>query len=723
MEQNKTTKSQFPIAGMHCASCALTIERALRKVPGVKSVSVNFATEKATIEHENVDPETFKKAVANTGYDLIVEPLGLAEGIHAEHKMEKMDMHDHHRMLKEAEIKKLRNKFLVGAILSGLVILLSFPDYFKFLNLESFLPNPWRFVLLVIFTLPVEFWVGGQFWRGAWFGLKSFRANMDTLVALGTGAVEAKAKGKAGEAIKKLLRLQAKVAHLVSGKGLRDISVEEIKIGDVLLVKPGEKVPTDGLIIEGQSSLDESMVTGESMPVDKKVGSEVIGATINKTGVFKMRATKVGKETFLAQIIKLVEEAQASKAPIQRLADRITGYFVPLVLVISVISFGVWLFAGPEPSWRFALLNAVAVLVVACPCALGLATPTAIMVGTGKAAERGIIIRDAEALELAGKIDTVILDKTGTLTKGEPVVTDILTPTPGVGREMVLQIAGSLARLDNHPLSLAVAKKASGEKMLEVKNFQNIPGQGLSGEINGIKYFLGKPKSKSDFNKLLKSGFGQDKLLKSDFGSTVIFLSSEKEVLGLIALADELKESAAEAIQKLASLGLEIWLLTGDNERTAEAVGQKLGIKNIMARVLPQNKSQKVKELQAKGKKVAMVGDGINDAPALRQADIGIAIGTGTDIAIEAGDITLISGDPMHIYEAIKLSRATLRNIKQNLFWAYIYNLILIPVAAGVLWPLFGILLNPILAGGAMAFSSVSVVLNSLRLRRIKFSH
>ncbi|OGI68974.1 hypothetical protein A3A09_01995 [Candidatus Nomurabacteria bacterium RIFCSPLOWO2_01_FULL_42_20] len=812
---NKTTKSQFPVIGMHCASCALTIERALKKVPGVKGASVNFATEKATVEsEEEIDSKVLKKAVADTGYNLIVQSDGVSsEGVHTEHKMEGMeekpaDMHDHHRMLKEAEIKKLRNKFVIGAILSVLVILLSFPDYFKVFNLESFLPTSWRFILLFILTLPVEFWVGYQFWRGAWFGLKGFRANMDTLVALGTGTafifstivtileivapvdgldvyfdvaavvttlvilgkfLEARAKGAASEAIKKLLRLQAKVAHIVhEGGHIMDISVEEIKAGDILLVKPGEKVPTDGLIIEGESSLDESMVTGESMPVDKKVGNEVIGATINKTGAFKMRATKVGKDTFLSHIIKLVEEAQASKAPIQKLADQITGFFVPIVLAISIISFVIWIFAGPEPSLRFALINAVAVLVVACPCALGLATPTAIMVGTGKAAERGIIIRDAEALELAGKIDTVILDKTGTLTKGEPIVTDIKaglqksdfkgSPKSDFGEPeaRLLQIAGSLARLDNHPLDIAVAKKASNEKLLEVKNFKNTPGKGISGEIGGKKYFLGNQNWLSEFNILVTEENNKKVIELEQGGKTVIFLfslgysltgeaqdevlglnqskelvgpratthglarTSHGEVLGLIALADEIKESALLAVQKLSSLGLEIWLLTGDNERTAQAVSRKLGITNIMSRVMPENKSEKVKELQAKGKKVAMVGDGINDAPALTQADIGIAIGTGTDIAIEAGDITLISGDPMHVYEAIKLSRQTLRNIKQNLFWAYIYNIVLIPVAGGVLWPLFGILLNPILAGGAMAFSSVSVVLNSLRLKRVK---
>ena len=764
MSENKVQKSQFPIIGMHCASCALTIEKALKKVPGVKSAMVNFAGETATVEHgSDLKKEDLKNAVANTGYNLITDAPS-SEDVHASHQMagqesqksSATDPHDHHRMLKEAEIKKLKNKLIVGTILSALVLFLSFPDYFSFIdtgNLISDSVSSSRFLILLLLTLPIEFWVGYQFWRGALYGLKGFRANMDTLVVLGTGAafffsaivtilkltsetdldvyfdvsalvttlvilgkfLEAKAKGRASEAIKKLLRLAAKVAHIVhEGGHVMDVSVEEVKVGDILLVKPGEKIPVDGLIVEGNSSLDESMVTGESMPVDKKTGDGVIGATINKTGAFKMQATKVGRDTFLSHITQVVEDAQASRAPIQKLADKITEYFVPIVLAISIISFLTWIFAGPEPSLRFALINAVAVLVVACPCALGLATPTAIMVGTGLAAERGIIIRDAEALELAGKIDTVILDKTGTLTLGEPSVTDVL------GENDILEIAGSLARLDNHPLDIAVAKAAEKEKKLSVLNFKNYPGKGINGEIASINYYLGNQNWLSEF-KLSLSEDNKKKMGElEEGGKTVIFLFTEEKIIGLIALADKIKESSITAVARLKDLGLEVWLITGDNERVAKAIGDKVGVTNILARVLPEDKSKKVRELQDKGKRVAMVGDGINDAPALTAADIGIAIGTGTDIAIEAGDITLISGNPLGIYEAIKLSRQTLRNIKQNLFWAYIYNIVLIPVAAGVLWPIFGLLLNPILAGAAMAFSSVSVVLNSLRLKRFK---
>lgn len=783
-------REQFFISGMHCASCALTVEKAIKKVSGVKNVSVNFASEKAAVEFEEgaVNLESLKNAVLKTGYKLIAENGLAAEGIHSGHFLADKKMgggaeHDHHQMLKEAEINLLKKKLWVGGILSIGVLLLSFPDYFNLFS--SLLPRSLRFLVLLVLTAPVEFWVGWQFWRGAWYGLKNFTANMDTLVALGTGTafvfsfivaileiggfksginldvyfdvsavvitlvilgkyLEAKAKGSASEAIKKLLKLQAKTA-IVLHEGGQEMAmpIEEVKVGDVILVRPGEKIPVDGVIIEGSSAVDESMVSGESMPVDKKIGDEVIGATINKTGAFKFRATKVGKETFLAQVVKLIEEAQASKAPIQKLADKITGYFVPIVLGIAILSFIIWLIWGPEPSLSFALINAVAVLVVACPCALGLATPTAIMVGTGKGAMRGIIVRDAEALELAGKINVIVLDKTGTLTKGEPAVTDVIAFDKGQEDEVlryaaslekfsehpiakaVVAFAASLGESSSHPLDIAVREKAKVENinLFTVSNFQALPGKGLEGDImingNSTKFSFG--------NRLLMESVGLDvsqyenQLQKlENEGKTVMILAADR-LLGAVAVEDALRAEAAEAIKLLKNLGLEIWMITGDNERTAKAVGERLGIERIMAKVLPDKKSDKIKELQGQGKKVGMVGDGINDAPALTQADVGIAIGTGTDIAIESSDITLVSGDPMGIYEAIKLSRKTLANIKQNLFWAYIYNLLLIPVAAGILWPFFGVLLSPILAGGAMAFSSVSVVLNSLRLKKLKF--
>jgi len=756
-------KEQFIIAGMHCASCALTVERALKKATGVKNAEVNFATEKASVEYENpATPETLKEAVAKTGYQLITD----ADEKHKGHEARgpTTEEHDHHRMLKEAEIKSLRKKFILGAVLSVFVVLLSLPDYFQ--SIGKLMPDLFRLFILFLITIPIEFLVGWQFWRGAWYGLKNFTANMDTLVAMGTGAafffsafvvfstigdlrfatgnlkvyfdvsaivttlvilgkyLEAKAKGAASEAIKKLLKLQAKKARILhEGKHEMEIPIEEVQKGDIVIVKPGEKIPVDGIIIEGESAIDESMVTGEPMPVDKKAGNEVIGATINKTGAFKFRANKVGKETFLAQIIKLVEEAQSSKAPIQQFTDRITGWFVPIVLLVAILSFVSGIIWGPSPSLSFALINAVAVLVIACPCALGLATPTAIMVGTGKGAQRGIIIRDAEALELAGKIDTIVLDKTGTLTKGEPAITDIISLTKTFSEKEILKISASMEKLSEHPIAKAVVKKAENADLYEVKNFLAHPGKGIEGElkINELyqKLFLGNRAMLKEIGAEISSETEKQVLSLETEGKTLLFLAQESKTLGIIAVADEIKETAVEAVKLLKKLGLDVWMITGDNERTAEAVGKKLGITNIMARVLPAQKTEKIKELQRQGKKTAMVGDGINDAPALAQADVGIAIGTGTDIAIESGDITLISGDPLTIYEAIKLSRRTLTNIKQNLFWAYVYNIVLIPVAAGALYPFFGILLNPILAGAAMAFSSVSVVLNSLRLKKL----
>lgn len=773
MMSNK--REQFGIIGMHCASCALTIEKALKSVPGVKNATVNFASEKVLIEFEdNIRFEDLSDSVKKYGYKLILNEKTENQEYktHQGHKHEMAasesgNEHDHHKLLKEAEIKLLLKKFIIGAGLSVLVIILTLPDYFSSLN--QIMPVSWRLFLMLLLTIPVEFWTGWQFWTGAWMGLKNFRANMDTLVTLGTGAafiysfivallaisgaglsqgaiqlqvyfdisavvttlvilgkyLEAKAKGSASEAIKKLLKLQAKTAHVLhEGKHEMEVPIEQVQVGDIILVKPGEKISVDGIVIEGDSAIDESMVTGESMPVDKKVGDEVIGATINKTGAFKFRATKVGKETFLARIIKLVEEAQGSKAPIQKFADRITEYFVPIVLGIALMSFIVWLIWGQTPSLSFALINAVAVLVVACPCALGLATPTAIMVGTGKGAEHGIIIRDAEALELAGKINTVVFDKTGTLTKGEPAVTDILAVE---NNEEIVKISASLGKQSSHPLDTAIQKKAEelNVQFYEVKNFKAYPGKGIEGEVvidnQPQKIFLGNRSLLEDAKISLTEEIENKVAALESEGKTALFLADERRFMGAIAVADVLKEGAAESIKLLNGLGVEVWMITGDNERTAAAIGKRLGVKNVMAKVLPDIKAKKIKELQKQGKNVAMVGDGINDAPALTQADVGIAIGTGTDIAIESGDITLVSGEPMGVYEAIKLSRRTLNNIKQNLFWAYIYNMILIPVAAGALWPFFGILLSPILAGGAMAFSSLSVVLNSLRLKKIRF--
>lgn len=538
-----------------------------------------------------------------------------------------------------------------------------------------------------------------------------------TLVILGK-YLEARAKGAASEAIKRLLKLQAKTAHVIRNGKEEEIKIEEVRIGDIILVKPGEKIPVDGMIIYGESAIDESMISGESMPVEKTAGSEVVGATINKSGAFKFEAKKIGKDTFLAQIIKTVEEAQGTKAPIQRLADKITGYFVPVVLVISISAFVFWIVWGE--TLGFALSAAIAVLVVACPCALGLATPTAIMVGVGKAAEKGIIIRDAEALETAGKIDTVVLDKTGTLTKGEATVTDIIEiQNSSNEKNLVLRLAAIAEKKSEHPLAQAIVKKAKEEKIEipELQNFKSFSGSGVKGFYEGKEIIVGNENLLKQ-EKIDISGL-QEKLDElENQAKTAVLVAYDKKAIGIMAMADELKDGAKETIKSLEKLGVEIWMLTGDNEKTAQAIGDEAGVKKIMSKILPHQKLEKIKELQEKNKIIAMVGDGINDAPALTQANVGIAVGSGTDIAIESSGITLISGDVKGVYEAIKLSRKTLKNIKQNLFWAYIYNLILIPIAAGALWPFFNILLNPILAGGAMAFSSLSVVLNSLRLKR-----
>ncbi|MEE9200583.1 MAG: copper-translocating P-type ATPase, partial [Candidatus Brocadiales bacterium] len=565
-----------------------------------------------------------------------------------------------------------------------------------------------------------------------------------TLIILGK-YLEGKAKGKASEAIKKLAKLSAKKALVVREGKEVEISVSEVVVGDVIVVKPGWKVPVDGIIVEGGSTIDESMVTGESMPVDKKSGDEVIGATVNTTGAFKFRAVKVGKDTFLAQVIKLVEEAQGSKAPIQRLADRVSQYFVPAVILIAVVTFLTWLFFGPAPAFTFGLVNFVAVLIIACPCALGLATPTAIMIGTGKGAEKGILIRNAQALELLHKIKVLVLDKTGTLTKGEPAVTDI-KEFDSAGKQEIVRIAASLEKHSEHPIAEAILRFAASpgknssrpldetgkeefkkEKLtlFKVENFSAVPGHGLTGEISlkdGMgKAFLGNRKLMMKENIDLSSGELQIISALEGQGKTVMILALGGKPLGVIAVADVLKEDSREAVEAITNMGITLIMITGDNQKTAEAIGKEVCIEKVIAGVLPEDKAKEIKKLQAGGSVlVGMVGDGINDAPALAQADVGIAMGTGTDIAKEAGEIILVSGNLSVLVEAIRLSKATLRIIKQNLFWAFFYNSALIPIAGGVLYPFFGILLNPIFAAAAMSFSSITVVLNSLRLKRFR---
>jgi len=744
-------KITLPVHGMSCASCVKKVESALSGLEGVIKASVNFATERASVQYipGTVSLDDFKKAVKDAGYEI------LDTG-----QVEKEDVVDQERAAREAEFKKLKRKFIAGLVLVIPVLLLA---YWKTLGLNRLydLSRETNFYLQLIFQTPIQFWVGWRFYTGAWKSAKHNSADMNTLIAVGTSAaylysvmamffpnlfsaqglapdvyfdtagaivvlillgrlLEARAKGQTSEAIKKLIGLQAKTARVVWNGQEEDIPIEEVEIGDRVVVRPGEKIPVDGIVKEGHSAVDESMVTGESIPVEKHAGDEVIGATINKTGTFNFEATKIGKDTMLSQIVKMVEEAQGSKPPIARLADIIAGYFVPAVIGIAVITFAVWYFFGPVPALTYAVLNFVAVLIIACPCALGLATPTSIMVGTGKGAESGVLIRGGEALETAHKLKAIVLDKTGTLTEGKPSVTDIAV-FGGFKEEEVLRFSASAEKGSEHPLGEAIVNQALERNLSLVapENFNAIAGHGIEATIEGKSVLLGNVKLMQDRGIPLKElEVKADEF--SNQGKTPMFVAVDNKPAGIVAVADTLKENSKAAVEALHRMGIEVAMITGDNKRTADAIAKQIGIDRVLAEVLPDGKADEVKKLQAEGKKVAMVGDGINDAPALAQADVGIAIGTGTDVAMEAADITLISGDLRGVLTAIALSRATIRNIKQNLFWAFAYNTILIPVAAGVLFPFFGILLNPIFAAAAMGLSSVTVVSNALRLRRFR---
>jgi Cu+-exporting ATPase len=744
-------KITLPIHGMSCASCVKKVETALNGLEGVVKANVNFATERATVQYipGAVSMVDFRKAVKEAGYEVLEVETAKKE-----------DLVDREKAAREAEYRKLKRKLTAGILLVIPVFLLA---YWKALGLSAFftLSRDVNFYLQLIFQTPIQFWVGWQFYVGAWKTAKHKSADMNTLIAVGTSAaylysvlasffpwlfaaqglmaevyfdtagaiivlillgrlLEARAKGQTSEAIKKLIGLQAKTAKVVRDGEEADIPVEEVAMSDLVIVRPGEKIPVDGIIKEGRSSVDESMITGESIPVEKNPGDQVIGATINKTGSFKFEATKVGRDTMLAQIIKMVEEAQGSKPPIARLADIIASYFVPAVIGIAVLTFIIWYLFGPTPALTYAVLNFVAVLIIACPCALGLATPTSIMVGTGKGAEGGVLIRGGEALETAHKLNAIVMDKTGTLTKGEPSVTDIIEFN-NYRREEILRYAASAEKGSEHPLGEAIVNRAKEENLplIDPKNFSAIAGHGIEATIDGRLLLMGNEKLMKDrgiqLNGLLKKA---EEL--SNQGKTPMFVVLDQRPAGIIAVADTLKENSKEAVEALHRMGIEVAMITGDNRRTAEAIARQIGIDRVLAEVLPEVKAEEVKKLQSEGKKVAMVGDGINDAPALAQADVGIAIGTGTDVAMESSDITLISGDLRGVVTAIALSKATIRNIKQNLFWAFAYNTILIPVAAGVLFPFFGILLNPIFAAAAMGLSSVTVVSNALRLRRFK---
>ena len=753
----KAKRIILSVSGMHCAACANTIEKSLKRVKGVSSANVNYATEKAYVEAEEGMEGKLVDAVKNAGYEAMVheeEHAGMAMGEHA----------DHARAMKESEIQRLKNELLLALCLSVPIFILSFPEIFGVRIGDMALTN------IVIFALatPVQLVAGMRFYRGTMAGLRTLSANMDTLIAMGTSAaygysvvatfapqalgaglavtyydsaaviitfillgkyLEAVAKGKTGEAVKRLVGLQPKTARVVRGVKEVEVRVEDVKVGDVLVIRPGEKIPVDGVVVSGESHVDESMITGESIPVAKRKGDEVIGATMNKLGSFRMRATKVGKDTALAQIIRLVEEAQGSKAPIQRLADVVASYFVPAVILIALLAFGFWylvapgMFALPVQPLVFALSILVSVLIIACPCALGLATPTATMVGTGKGAENGVLIKGGEALEAAGKITAVVLDKTGTLTKGKPELLDVAV-VGSLSGDVLLSFAAAAEIGSEHPLAEAIVRGAEkrGARGWKAEKFKAVPGHGVVAEVNGKRVAVGNSrmmaKEKVGIGKAVE---GEIALLEAA-GKTAVLVSVGGELVGVLGVADALKPDAKEAVSALRKMGLKVMMITGDNERTAKAIARQAGIapEDVLANVLPEEKERKVKELQKKGEFVAMVGDGINDAPALAQADVGIAIGSGTDVALETGSIVLIKNDLRDVVTAIDLSRYTVNKIKQNLFWAFFYNVITIPVAAGVLFPFTGFLLNPMIAGAAMAFSSVSVVSNSLLMRRYR---
>jgi len=749
-----TATARIPIDGMHCSSCVIRVELALRMTPGILSARANLGPNAVDIEYdpETVDFDAIRKAIASAGYRVAEPKIDPAS-----------ETLDPAEAANEQEYRNLMRKFWFAAAISVPVMALSYPDLIP--GLREWMPmgsGTRRIVwsLLGVLSLPVLVWAGSQFFIGMWDALKHRAANMHTLIAIGISAaylysvvavawpglfpnmalaevfwdvtdvvvalvvlglaLEIKAKGRTSQAIKKLIGLQAKIARVIRDGKESDISVEEVVVGDVVVVRPGEKVPVDGEVISGSSAVDESMITGESMPIEKQSGDEVIGGTLNKTGSFRFTATKVGKDTALATIIRMVKDAQGSKAPIQRVVDTVSGYFVPAVMILAVLAFVVWYVFGPEPRLIYATVVFVTTLIIACPCALGLATPTSLTVGIGKGAENGILIRSGDALQASEKLNTIILDKTGTITKGEPALTDVVT-APGYDEPTVLRLTASLERGSEHPLGEAIVKGAITRNLTlsDAENFIAIPGHGVSGRIDGHDVLFGNAKLMRDRNVTIDMLLGDWERLAGE-GKTPMYVAIDGKAAGLIGVADTVKSDSKAAIAVLKSLGIEVVMLTGDNERTGRAIAREVGIDRVLAEVLPNDKAHEVQKLQLEGKSVGMVGDGVNDAPALAQADVGFAIGTGTDVAIEASDVTLIKGSLIGVVTAIEISRATMRNVRQNLVGAFGYNSLGIPVAMGVLYPFIGLLLSPLIAAAAMAFSSVTVVTNANRLRFFK---
>ncbi|WP_055076493.1 heavy metal translocating P-type ATPase [Pseudanabaena sp. 'Roaring Creek'] len=738
------SKVTLNLRGMHCASCASSIQSATRSISGVVSSNVNFATEEAVVEFDEnkTSASAIQKVIKDIGYEAILPDQ--VDG-------------DSDKKARLTENQDLTRKVWVGGVISVVLVtgVLSMMTGIQIPLIPDWLHNPW---LQLVLALPVQFWCGSSFYTGAWKAFKNHTATMDTLIALGTLAAfsysvtvtlnpsffvsqglklevyyevsvvvitlillgklfENRAKGETSEAIRKLIGLQAKTARVLRDGQESDIPIEDVQINDIVLVRPGEKIPVDGEAIAGNSTVDESMVTGESIPIEKKVGDRVIGATMNKSGSLQIKASHIGKDSVLSQIVQLVKDAQGSKAPIQRLADQVTGWFVPVVISIAITTFIVWF--EIMGNITLATISAVGVLIIACPCALGLAAPTSIMVGTGKGAENGILIKDAGSLELAHKIQTIVLDKTGTLTEGKPVVTDIFSINKN--DDELLKLVAAIERNSEHPLAEAVVNHAKQKNITipEVTDFMAIAGSGVQGKVDNSLVMVGTRRWMDEL-KIDTSEIHQYQDSWETGGKTVVLVAVDNTACGLIGIADKLKPSSQVAVAALQRMKIEVVMLTGDNQSTAEAIAREVGIKRVFAGVRPDQKVAKIRELQAESKVVAMVGDGINDAPALAQADVGLAIGTGTDVAIAASDITLISGDLQGIVTAIQLSRATISNIQQNLFFAFIYNVAGIPIAAGILYPFFGWLLNPIVAGGAMALSSLSVVTNALRLRNFR---